>query len=169
MKLAGSALILSAAIWISGAVLCARRKELRGLRALTELLNQICGELEARALPIPELLDELSRRTSGVGNTFVNNLQEQISHLGKTTFSDLWDAAVITILPDPAEEAKRILHRAGLALGRYELKRQCQVLGQCARELESLCCRGETALAGSGRLLWGLNLTSAALVLLLLN
>ena len=169
MKLAGSVLILSAVTWITGAVLSARRKKLRSLRALSELLIQICGELETRALPIPELLEVLSSRTSAVGKNFVNTLREQLSRLGAAGFSDLWDASVLTAFPDTEEEAGRILHRAGLALGRYELRHQCQVLSQCAQELESVCCRGETALASSGRLMWGLNMASAGLLIILLN
>ena len=168
MKLAGSVLILSAVTWITGAVLSARRKKLRSLRDISELLMQISGELETRALPIPELLEVLSDRTSDVGMVFVNKLREQLSNLGAAQFLDLWDASVLTVLPDAEEEVRRILHQAGFTLGRYELRHQCQVLSQCARELESVCCRAETALACSRQLLWGLNLTSAGLLIFLL-
>lgn len=169
MKLAGSALILSAVTWITGAVLSTRHKKLRCLHELSELLLQICGELETRALPIPELLEALSSRTSGAAKAFVDALREQLSRLGEAVFSDLWDAAVRMVITDAEEPTERIMHRAGLALGRYELKRQCQVLGQCAGELENVCFRGETALARSRQLLWGLNLVSAGLLIILLN
>lgn len=169
MKLAGSILILFAAVWTAADILHARRVKLHSLRQLSELLMQICGELEARALPIPELLEVLPGRTSGAGKDLVNRLRDSMSRLGTIGFSELWDEAFLHVFPAAAEEVRRVMHRAGLALGRYELKRQCEVLDRCAKDLEIFCERDEKELSRSRQLLWGLSLVSAALLILLLN
>ena len=66
MKLAGSILILFAAVWTTADILHARRVKLHSLRQLSELLMQICGELEAREI---SLLVNIQSRPEALSNS----------------------------------------------------------------------------------------------------
>lgn len=168
MKLAGGLLILWAVVWFSYAVLRGKRMRADTLLELSVLMARMCGELETHAAPIPELLAALAPGAGGAGKLFLETLREGLSRLGAVEFSKLWDAAVQTVLPASDTAADRELHLAGMALGRYELRRQCEVLEQCSRELRSDAESVETELSQNRRLLWGLSLAVAALLIILL-
>ena len=169
MKLLGMVLIALSAVSAAAVWQAEGRRRIRRLRDFQRLFSLMRGELAAYAPPLPELLTSLIPRLSGQAKHFAQSLLQRLSQLAAEGFYPIWERCVASSVPEAAEAEKRALEAVGQTLGRYDLARQCQVLEECERLLRKEAEQEVQALNQSRGLKWGLALSAAAMLVIVLS
>lgn len=145
-----------------------QRRDGRRPRDWASALQSLAAELEFRPAPMEEVCRCLADGLSGEAARFFSLLRDRLSALGDRSFSALWRETAGDLLSDTDRECGDILAECGEHLGHSSLERQLSALSEAAGELSALSRqRGEKARQGQ-RLLWGLTLSGAVTVIILL-
>lgn len=134
LKLLGAILLTTgaAAIGFSAASQLGRRvKNLRALIAALELAER---ELSFRLTPIPDLLDELSRRAQAPINGFFSRCLDDLDQLGEQSLGQIWNHALIDWPMDLDKEDRTALSELGQVLGRYDGDGQREAIALAGRD-----------------------------------
>lgn len=143
--------------------LCSRRP-----RDWASTLQSLAVELEFRPAPMEEVCRCLAEGLSGEAAAFFSLLGDRLSALGDRSFAALWRETAGELLSNTDRECGDILAECGEHLGHSSLERQLSLLSEAAGELSALSRqRSEKARQGQ-RLLWGLSLSGAVTVIILL-
>ena len=169
MKILGALLICAAAVSAAIARRAEQRCRIKRLRDFASFFSLMRGELGAYAMPLPELLNSLIPRLSGQARHFAQTLLRELPQLAEEGFSAIWERSVSADLPELGETERRVLDAVGQTLGRYDLARQCQVLEEGEAFLRKVAEREAQALAKNRGISWGLALTAAAMLVIVLS
>ena len=163
LSLLGAALVTAGtgAIGFGAAAQLGRR--VSELRAMVTAL-----ELPFRLTPIPELLDELSRRTPLPARPLFARCLGGLDRLGEESLGQIWTAAVEESLPDLRGEDRAILAELGQVLGRFDGDGQGQAVGQARLRLSHQLEGAERERDSHGRLYGALGVTAGAFFVILL-
>lgn len=164
----GGLLIVAAAFGGALRYLGRVNAQLRLLREIALMLELMQGELQSWASPMAELLEQIENRIPGPCADFAQNLRQRLDELGTHSFSALWKDALRDTLADAGPTALDSLRELGQVLGRYDCARQCAALEACRREIQTLYAQSSALLPVRRRLVWGLSLTCAALLVIVL-
>ncbi|NCE64301.1 stage III sporulation protein AB [Pseudoflavonifractor sp. 524-17] len=167
-KLLGAALIIggTAAMGFSAARGLAQR--VSGLGAVIAALELAERELSFRLTPIPELLDELSRRAPAPAGAFFAGCLARLDRLGERSLGELWDEAIEEQPMGLAAEDREILSRLGRVLGRYDGGGQQEAVALARVRLEHNLAAAEADRDSRGRLYGALGLTAGSFFAILL-
>ena len=164
MRIAGLLLIASGATWFVSAWLRLLRKRIRTLGALGIFLELMQAELQTSALPLEQMLERLLPRLSEPARSFAASVRAGMAELGRRSFSEIWNAALLRCLPELDDTEGSALRGLGNVLGRYELSRQLEAIAGCKAFLRRREADAASALPEKTRLALGLGLTFAALL-----
>lgn len=168
LSLLGAALVTAGtgAIGFGAAAQLGRRVgELRAMVTALELMER---ELSFRLTPIPELLDELSRRTPLPARPLFARCLGGLDRLGEESLGQIWTAAVEETLHDLRGEDRAILAELGQVLGRFDGDGQGQAVGQARLRLSHQLEGAERERDSHGRLYGALGVTAGAFFVILL-
>ena len=168
MKLLGVFLILAAGVGLGTSSIFAEKKHLRIMNAVCVSLDLMYRELEARALPLPELFRVLADSAEGQCGSFYDRLCAELSHLGKESFSNLWRRTATEMLTELRSDELAELSRLGDTLGRYSLERQLEAIRLCRDRLNSALVSRQQRYPERQRLTLGLSTAAAALLVIIL-
>lgn len=162
--IAGLLLIASGAGWFVSAWLRLFRRRIRTLGSIGAFLELTQAELQTSALPLEQLLERLLPRLSEPARSFASSVRAGMAELGRRSFSEIWNAALESRLPELSEAESGALRELGSVLGRYELSRQLEAIAGCRAFLKRRESEAAAALPEKTRLALGLGLTFAALL-----
>lgn len=168
MKLLGILAILTGGCLGAGYSLRMRRERIRLLRDLGASLRLMASELSFRAVPMAELTEILAKKSQGGCAVFYHALESGMEQIGELRFAQLWERTAVRTLPLLPEGELTELCRLGASLGRFDAEKQSADAEYCASRLLQAAEREEKDLERSGRLIVGLWLSGAAMVILLL-
>lgn len=168
MKMLGILLIAVSAVSAAAAYQGERYRHIERLCDFALFLSLMRSELQTNALPLPLLLETLLPRVNGSARSFAQALLQKLPQLAAEGFLSLWEESLAAVLPDAETEEKRVMEQLGQTLGRYDLNRQCQVLETCEQALRELAEEERRDLSQTGRLSWGLALSGAGMLVIVL-
>ena len=136
------------------------RRRVRGLRAMLEALELAERELSFRLPPMPELLDELSRRTPPPVRPFFARCREGLDRLGTQSLGEIWQTALEECPMELSGEDLETVAALGQVLGRYDGEGQREALCLARSRLAHLLEEAERDRDSRGRLYRTLGLTA---------
>lgn len=163
-KLLGLLLIAGGACRSASVFLQRQKSRICALNSLAAMLELMQAELQTSALPLAQLFVTLLPRLDEPARAFAAALSAGMAELGKRSFSEIWNAALHSKLSMLCADELQELEALGAVLGRYELSRQCEALSRCRSFLKQNAESAAAAMGGKARLAWGLALTGAALL-----
>lgn len=140
------------------------RRRIRTLGAMGAFLELMQAELQTSALPLEQMLERLLPRLNEPARSFAAAVREGMAELGRRSFSEIWNAALESRLPELTEAEGSALRGLGSVLGRYELSRQLEAIAGCRACLKRSEADAISALPEKTRLALGLGLTVTALL-----
>ncbi len=161
-------MIAGASLAIGWSYVAGETRKLNELRSLIQLLKEMRGELGARAAPLPQLIELVSRRCGGCGERFAAALYGRLRELGEKEFHQLWEECLQTSMKSLGPAEREAMFSLGLCLGRYELDRQLSELDICIGSLESRLAGYSSLLPEKRRMGLGLACSLGALLLIVL-
>ena len=164
MKTAGFILLQLAALLFALKRIALKKRETESLASLCAMLDQLDGLLGSEALPMPELIAELIRRSDREAAAFLESLAASMGGLGQTSFCALWKQAANTALSRMDSNALQMFEELGAILGRFELETQLRAVGACRTALGSRLEELRQELPQIKRLTLGLSLAASALM-----
>lgn len=169
MRAAGLGMIFLSFLLMGLNAVLEKKTRLRGMCELADMLELFRGELELRALPLPDLIRGLLPESRGLGARLLFHLNEKMELLGDEPFSRIWSCAAdkcCAMLPGTELEELKSL---GMLLGRVELEQQLLALDRCCARLRRRIEEERQALPVRSRLILALSAAAGALLLILLN
>ena len=163
-KTLGFSAILLAALLFSVQRIEEQRRLTGALRSYCDMLEQMIGLLEIQAPPMPELLSSLSCCCTGTAAEFVERLSQSMENLGTESFQVLWQKSLSVSAGGLDKDAQQALDSLGSVLGRYDLKTQLDAAGTCLRTLRQRQEKLQQSLPQSRRLIFGVALSAAMLL-----
>lgn len=136
------------------------RRRVRGLRAMLEALELAERELSFRLTPMPELLDELSRRAPPPAGAFFACCRAGLDRLGAQSLGEIWLAALEECPMDLSGEDLEAVAALGQVLGRYDGEGQQAALCLARNRLSRMLEEAERDRDSRGRLYRTLGLTA---------
>lgn len=164
VRLAGGGLV-----WL-GCVLCGLcaagglRSRVRLLEELGQAFTLLERELTLNHTPLPELLEQLSCRTSGQGSRLFQECHLYIEK-GKS-FTYAWNTSLSKVWLK--EEERALLHCLPDILGRYDAPGQAESLACFQREVERCVAHGREELRSMSRVYGALGVTAGGFLALML-
>ena len=163
MRLTGFGLLLMAAFLFSAQCVARKTRLSNLLGDLADMLAQMEGELRRGDLQ----MDELLRLLEGGGQKnvcFLSDLRKAMNRLDACSFAELWSETLADTLPGLPDRVRREMDALGGVLGRYDAATQCAALENCrlamSREREKLLREQP----GYRRLVFGLSLSAAGML-----
>ncbi len=168
-RLLGAAAILLACFRAAQLRLEGKKERIRLLRALSESLLALRGELCERQKNLGGIFSHLAHSGAerAVGD-FYGRLCESLRELGERGFAELWNAAVGASFCARDEFVRDALSPLGACLGGSELDRQCAELAKAAQKLADEAVSEREALRSERRLCLGLSLSAGAFLVIIL-
>lgn len=163
-KTLGFSIILLAALMFSLQRVEDQKRLSEALRSYGDMLEQMIGLLEIQAPPMPELLGALSHCCDGAAAMFVECLSRSMENLGAESFYALWQKSLYASDSGLDKDALHVLDSLGSVLGRYDLKTQLDAIGSCIRILRQRQEKLQQSLPQSRRLVFGVSLSAAMLL-----
>lgn len=163
-KTLGFSVILLAALIFSVQRIEDQKRLAAALRSYSDMLEQMIGLLEIQAPPMPELLCALSHCSEGAAAIFIECLSRSMENLGAESFQILWQNALYRSGGGLDKDVLRTLDSLGSILGRYDLKTQLDAIASCLRILRQRQEKLEQSLPQSRRLVFGVSLSAAMLL-----
>lgn len=163
-KTLGFSIILLAALIVSVQRIEDQKRLASALRSYCNMLEQMLGILEIQAPPMPELLCALSRCCDGAAAAFAACLYQSMERLGTESFFALWQKALFASAGGLDRDALEALEALGSVLGRYDLKTQLDAIASCHRVLRQRQEKLQQSLPQTRRLVFGVTLSAAMLL-----
>ncbi len=115
----------------------ALQKSERCIRAIIDSLQYMSSELRATAMPLPDLIAELSAASRQELRGFYEKLHTAMQLLGDESFENIWTSAVMGDKSLYISENQRLLLcKAGAFMGRFSVEEQTAALDSCISRLE---------------------------------
>ena len=163
MKILGLVFLFTACVSL-GFLYCENKKRrLRTLRELVNVLERMEGELGTNNLPLPDLCVLLACNSRGAVKSFFESVTEKLSRLGELSFAEMWGQAVMENLTEVSEMDRDALRQLGSSLGRYQLTQQLNALDSCRRMLYRSLEEAERMLPNQQKLGLGLAVSAGIL------
>ena len=163
-KALGFSIILLAALLFSLQRIEDQKRLAAAVRSFGDMLEQMMGLLEIQAPPMPELLNALSHCSDGAAAMFVERLSCSMENLGAETFHTLWQKSLYESGGGVDKDALQTLDSLGNILGRYDLKTQLDAIASCLHILRQRQEKLQQSLPQSKRLVFGVTLSAAMLL-----
>ena len=168
LKLLGAVLLTAGAAAMGFSASAQLGRRVKSLRALLGALELADRELSFRLTPIPELLDELSRRSQSPACGFFGRCLDGLDRLGERSLGQLWEEALADWPMDLAEEDREALAELGQVLGRYDGEGQREAIALTRARLEGNLTAAEADRDGRGRLYQALGMAAGSFFVILL-
>ena len=168
MKLLGAAIILAASVFTGIQFVFGRKRRIRALESVCTALELMQSELNARSTPLRELAILLSDESHGAAKDFFSLLAERMDDLGEKCFSEIWEKAAGSALPELAERERSALTRLGAVLGRYPVGDQIRAIETCRALLLAQLRQARESYPADQRLGIGLSAGGGCLLLIML-
>ena len=137
VKLFGATLTAAACAWIGFRGAGTLRLRVRGMRELEQGLLLLERELELHKAPLPELLEQVSRRSTGCAARLFSLCWEGMQGLERSSVRDIWERSLAScsVL---GEETFQILLPLGAVLGQCGAEAQVEGIAAVRGQLERL-------------------------------
>ena len=167
IRLMGAVLIAFGAAWLglgAAAELGERVKRLEALSAGLELLER---ELWERGSPLPEVMEQLSRRTQEPARTLFARCAQACGQLDREPLTDAW-RGLVEELDGLGPESRAALLPLGEVRGRYAAQGQREALERARRALDRAQVRAEEEKTRLGRVYQVLGISGGGFLVILL-
>lgn len=168
MKTIGAAVVLISSFFFGLHSNRIQRQRLCCLREMMQALDLLSSELRTHCPPLYDLLRWTGEHTSGQASVFFTAVVESLSELGRKSFDELWQNAVVYKLQSLDLEEKQELLPLGSQLGRAELDCQLKALERCHDLLNLSRERLETQYREERKLRIGIPVSVGVLITILL-
>ena len=168
MKTGGLVLIISSAFLLGLKCVDGKQRTARALGDYCSMLTLLSGELRSSEQPLPALLGEICPRARGRASMFLMVLMASMDRLGEQRFGSLWREALEQTAGELPSDARYELVKLGGVLGRYDTETQCREIGSCILLLRERELKLKNELPQYRRLVFGLVLTGAGMISLVL-
>lgn len=167
IRLFGAALVAAGCAWLGFQAAERLRERTRALEEMASGLALLEQELELGGLPLPRLMEELSRRTAGPARLLFRDCLGGLDRLDQISFPLLWRQAVEG-RGELGRQGRECLYPLGEVLGRCDIPQQCLSLKAVRLRLEELSRRFEEDSRRQGRVFQALGLSGGAFLVILL-
>ena len=167
IRLFGAALVAAGCAWTGFQAAARLRERTRALEETASGLALLEQELELGGLPLPRLMEELSRRAAGPARALFRDCLEGLDRLDQTPFPLVWRQAVER-REELGRQGQECLYPLGEVLGRCDSLQQCRALRAVRLRLEELSRRSEEDSRRQGRVFQTLGLSGGAFLVILL-
>lgn len=168
LKLVGAVLLAGGAAFLGFSAAAQLERRVKALRAMLGALESLERELSFRLAPMPELLEELTRRTQPPINAFFARCLAGLDTLGEHTLSELWNESLEAVPMNLGPEERQVLRELGGILGRYDGDGQREALALSRTQLSQCLTSAVEERTRLGRVYGVLGLTAGALTVILL-
>lgn len=168
LRIIGAVLLIGGAASLGFSAAASLGRRVRTLRALLGALELMERELSFRLTPMPDLLDELSRRTAQPLRAFFSRCRAGLDRLGQTDFGQLWRESLEQTPLGLGDEELSLLAGLGGILGRYDGEGQRAALERCRGQLSETLRRAEADRIQQGRMYGVLGLSAGAFLAIML-
>ena len=167
IRLLGAVLVASGAAWLGLRAAAELGRRVRRLECLSAGLELLERELWERGSPLPQVFEELSRRTEEPARTLFARGAEACGKLEWEPFASAW-RRLVTELEGISPQGRAILLPLGEVLGRYEARGQQEAIARARGLLEQERERAEGERRRMGRVYQALGLTGGGFLVILL-
>lgn len=131
MKITGAVLLLASCVVIGCLRLQALKRRKETLSAMSNSLQLIKSELDARLTTLPALMCFLAEQSRGETKSFYESIDASMDELGECEFSSIWTRAARQRLTSlSAEEQNEVIH-LGQMLGQSDVDAQLSAIARC--------------------------------------
>lgn len=144
IKIIGAVLVISATLSCGVKGVASLRYRVRCFEAVIGALEIMESEICTRLTPMREVLDMLSQQAPEAVRGLFARAAMGMEHLGKMSFSDIWDEAVKKSMEMELrrDEADALLE-LGLCLGKYDVSSQAESISRVKGRMERFLLRAE--------------------------
>ena len=137
VKLFGATLTAAACAWIGFRGAGTLRLRVGSMRELEQGLLLLEQELELYKSPLPELLEQVSRRSAGCAARLFSVAWKEMQGLERSSFRDIWERSLVSCAV-AGEETLQILLPLGAVLGQCSTEAQVEGIAAVRGQLERL-------------------------------
>lgn len=142
------------------------RERLKMLRALRVMLGDISVLIRCKAVPLPELINELRKNPALAPLTFLDEIGEKMSFSAGQSFGEVWRSAAESF--SAKAEDKEFLYEIGAFLGKSDIAGQLSSAELYCRRTEEKIASAEREYSEKSRLYPSLGVLSGAFIAVIL-